>query len=72
VVGSGIDYKLRENVSLGVEALYYSFEDHGILNGANPAGEPVLVNADLDRDFFTVRARLTYHFGGDRYSEPLK
>jgi outer membrane immunogenic protein len=28
VVGGGIDYKLRENVSIGLEALYYSIEDN--------------------------------------------
>ena len=55
VAGGGVEYKLRENVSVGVEGLYYSFDDNN--------------NSD-DFNFWTVRARLTYHFG-DRF-EPLK
>jgi outer membrane immunogenic protein len=52
--GLGIEHKLRENVSLGLEGLYYDFDED---------------NFD-DADFWTVRARLTYHFG-DR-GEALK
>jgi len=48
VVGGGIEHKLRENVSFGVEGLYYSFDDE---------------NND-DADFWAARARLTYHFNG--------
>jgi outer membrane immunogenic protein len=55
VAGGGIEYKLRENVSVGVEGLYYNFEDND--------------NSD-DFNFWTVRARLTYHFGD--HFEPLK
>lgn len=54
VAGAGIDYKLRENVSLGLEGLYHSFEDDASLGA---------LDADLERNFFTVRARLNYHFG---------
>jgi outer membrane immunogenic protein len=61
--GGGIEHKLRDNWSIGVEALYYAFEDDA------SAGD---LTADLDRDFYTVKAKLSYHFGGDRYSEPLK
>jgi outer membrane immunogenic protein len=63
VAGGGIEHKFRENWSLGLEGLYYAFEDDTTFEG---------VDMDYDRDFFTVKARLSYHFGGDRYSEPLK
>jgi outer membrane immunogenic protein len=58
VAGAGVEHKFRDNLSFGVEGLYYSFEDE--FNGV-----------DLERDFFTVQARLTYHLG-DRHSDPLK
>jgi outer membrane immunogenic protein len=57
VVGGGIEHKLRDSVSVGLEGLYYAFDDDD-----NLAGD--------DLDFWTLRARLTYHMGG--YSEPLK
>jgi outer membrane immunogenic protein len=59
VVGGGLEHKIRENVSIGVEGLYYSFdgEDFGLDNE--------------DVDSFTIRARLTYHLGGG-YSDALK
>jgi outer membrane immunogenic protein len=46
VVGGGLEYKLRDNWSIGGEALYYGFED----------------TVD-DPEFWTARARLTYHLG---------
>ena len=49
VAGLGLEHKLRENVSIGAEALYYGFE-----------GE----DTDDDNNFWTARARLTYHFNG--------
>jgi len=57
VVGGGIEHKLRENVSLGLESLYYNFEDDS--------------EASDNADFYTVRARLTYHFTDPR-GEALK
>jgi outer membrane immunogenic protein len=48
VAGLGIEHKLRENVSFGVEGLYYDFEE----------------DFDDDASFWAARARLTYHFGG--------
>jgi outer membrane immunogenic protein len=51
VAGLGLEHKLRENVSLGLEGLYYNFGDDNRLGGDT-------------FDFWTVRARLTYHFGG--------
>lgn len=58
VAGVGIEHKLRQNVSIGVEGLYYNFGDE--VDG---------VKFDEDVDNWTVRARLTYHFGGDYGSE---
>ena len=63
VVGGGVDYKIRPNMSFGVEGLYYAFDDD-----ANDG----IDRLSYDRDFWAVRARLSYHFGGDRYGEPLK
>jgi outer membrane immunogenic protein len=59
VVGGGLEHKIRDNVSVGVEGLYYSFdgEDLGL--------------ADEDVDSYTIRARLTYHLGGG-YRDSLK
>ncbi len=53
--GLGVEHKLRENVSLGLETLYYNFEEETDVEEA---------------DFWTVRARLTYHLGGSH--EALK
>jgi outer membrane immunogenic protein len=58
VAGLGVEHKLRQNVSVGLEGLYYSFDEDD--NGGD----------DEDFDFWTVRARLTYHLGEHR--EPLK
>lgn len=52
VAGLGIEHKLRENVSIGAEALYYGFENDDF--GSD------------DSNFWTARARLTYHFNGGR------
>jgi outer membrane immunogenic protein len=57
VAGLGLEHKLRENVSIGLEGLYYAFDDVGPLE-------------DEEVNFWTVRARLTYHFGGSY--EPLR
>jgi outer membrane immunogenic protein len=51
VAGLGVEHKIRDNVSFGVEGLYYDFEG---------------VDSD-DAQFWAARARLTYHFGGSRY-----
>jgi outer membrane immunogenic protein len=55
VAGLGVEHKLRQNVSVGLEGLYYNFDDDDVVE---------------DLDFWTVRARLTYHLGGHR--EELK
>lgn len=52
VAGLGFEHKLRQNVSFGLEGLYYGFE------GEDEVGD------DADANFWAARARLTYHFGG--------
>jgi len=49
VAGLGIERKIRDNISIGAEALYYGFD-------GEDTGE--------ENNFFAARARLTYHFGG--------
>lgn len=59
VAGLGIEHKLGERVSLGLEGVYYDLDDTEHLFHSE------------DNDFWTIRARLTYHMGG-RHAEPLK
>jgi outer membrane immunogenic protein len=60
VGGVGIEKMLRENVSLGLEGLYYALEtDDRIFR-------------DEDVDFFTLRARLTFHLSHDRHHDAMK
>ena len=57
VAGVGFEYKIRQNVSFGLEGLYYNFDngdDHLLENGFT-------FHQD-DADFWVVRARLNYHF----------
>ncbi|WP_088347034.1 MULTISPECIES: outer membrane beta-barrel protein [Rhodomicrobium] len=58
VVGLGVDHKIAQNVSVGLEGLYYNFGEQDF--------------SDEDQDFWSVRARLTYHLGGDAYQDALK
>lgn len=57
VIGGGAEYKLTNNLNLGVEALHYTFDDD------NPIGA---FRSD-DLDFTVVRGRLTYQFGGPTF-----
>lgn len=63
VVGAGLEHKFRNNFSLGLEGLYYDVSSDVEIDGESVG--------DVDRDFFTVRARLNYHFNSP-YAEPLK
>jgi len=58
VAGGGMETKVRGNLSLGLEALYYNFDEASV-GAVDDAVETV-----------TVRGRLTYHLNGGR--EPLK
>jgi outer membrane immunogenic protein len=60
VVGAGFDHKITDKVSIGLEGLYYSVDSEIANSGV-----------DLERDFWTVQARLNYHFGS-RHDEALK
>lgn len=57
VFGGGAEYKLTNNLNLGVEALHYSFNDDG----------PIDAITSDDLDFTVVRGRLTYQFGGPTF-----
>jgi outer membrane immunogenic protein len=59
VIGAGWERKIAENISFGVEGLYYNF------------GTDEDARVDAETDFFTVTARLNYHFNSG-YSDPLK
>lgn len=56
VAGLGVEYKLRQNVSIGLEGLYYNFGD-----GGDHEFDTFGFHQD-DADFWVVRARLNYHF----------
>jgi outer membrane immunogenic protein len=59
VAGGGVETKVRDNLSLGLEALYYNFEDASTGLGI-----------DDSVDALTVRGRLTIHMNS--IMEPLK
>lgn len=48
--GAGVEQKLGENISVGLQGTYYFF-----------SSKDDRVDLDLDRDFWTVQGRLTYH-----------
>ena len=58
VAGGGLERKLRDDLSIGLEGLYYSFD--------NAKFDAV----DDSTGMWTARGRLTYHFGTER--PPLK
>ena len=62
VIGTGTAVKLSNNVSLGMDGLYYFFDEGG--NGAiiEPATDEPIGGLNDDNEFFVVRARLTLHF----------
>lgn len=68
VAGLGVERKLRQNVSVGLEGLSYNLdnEDDIFYNGDND-----YFHTD-DENFWVVRTRLTYHFGDDVYETLLK
>jgi outer membrane immunogenic protein len=83
VVGGGVEYKLRSNWSVGMEGLYYRFGDESNKYSSGSyctdydygkcmKTKKYKFSEDDDNDFWTVRARLTYHFGEDHDSAPLK
>jgi outer membrane immunogenic protein len=72
VYGGGAEYKLHSNISVGVEALHYDFDESIAWSASAPAGPP-LGYQDFDTDFTVVRGRLSFHFDhADRVAAPLK
>lgn len=74
VVGGGVETKLTPNWSIGVEGLYYGFDEKNY-HAEDTLGKPCnfvnySVNANGIADVGVVRARLSYHVG--REYEPLK
>lgn len=67
VVGAGAEFKLAQNVSLGVEGLYYDFDSTRqsvtFIDIDPVTDELATFSRRDDRDFWQVRARLTYHVG---------
>jgi opacity protein-like surface antigen len=59
VAGLGVEYRVTDQIGLGVEGLYYLF------------GEDYLAVAE-DGDFFTLRARLTMHLDRGHETDSLK
>ncbi len=79
VVGGGVEYRLRSNWSLGVEGLYYRFADDRNEYASNfemgcsgICYTHYRISEEDDNDFWSVRARLTYHFGEEYAEAPLK
>ena len=64
VFGAGLERKLRDDLSIGFEGLYYAFDDHEHTDHCE--------HYTKDGDFWSVRARLTYHLVDNTYHEPLK
>jgi opacity protein-like surface antigen len=61
VVGGGLEYKLTQQVGLGVEGLYYAFDKGGL-------------GQSFDSDVFSVRGRLTFHLdkgGAGSYKDAI-
>ncbi|HKJ63470.1 MAG TPA: hypothetical protein VKA94_15985 [Hyphomicrobiales bacterium] len=72
VVGGGIERKLTPNVSVGLEGLYYFFDDAAF---SKEWVDKFCKKVDFedDNDLFVVRARLSYHLQRDEPSlEPYK
>jgi outer membrane immunogenic protein len=78
VVGGGVEYKLRPNWSVGLEGLYYGFNDDKDEYKVSEYGcwgfcsKHYKVTDEDDNDFWVVRARLSYHFQSEPEMEPLK
>lgn len=65
VVGAGVEYKLAANLSVGVEGLYYFFGDDSNSYSITEGDTAYRITEELDNDVWTVRARVSYHFGQD-------
>ena len=62
VLGIGTEVKLNDKLSLGLEGLYYFFDDDvGRLTIEHNGTQKTYT--DGDGGFYSVKARLTYRFG---------
>ena len=68
-VGTGVEFAVLKNLSLGLEYNYYDFgrETH---SATSALGLPLSI--DVDAQVHSVLARLNYRFGDDRRHGPLK
>jgi outer membrane immunogenic protein len=63
VVGGGVEKKITPNISFGVEGLYYNFDSEKTTHFLDKDWcKKYYAEMSHDEDFFTIRARLTYHF----------
>ncbi len=69
VVGGGIESKISDRVSFGVEALYYMFDGNDSQASIAENGNVTFAGAD-DNDAFVVRGRISFH--ADTTPAPLK
>ncbi len=65
VLGGGVETKLRHNLSVGVEGLYYGFE-----GSTFSSGHVDEVTAKGISEVAVVQGRVSYHFNHE--AEPLK
>jgi outer membrane immunogenic protein len=76
VVGGGLEYKIRQNWSVGMEGLYYGFGDDNNeykfseYGGCKGCSKKYKVSEEDDNDFWVVRARLSYHLQSEAEMEP--
>lgn len=71
VIGAGTDVKLSHSLSLGMEGMYYFFDDGGDGPTINASTGNSVDSLDDDTEFAAVRARLTFHFQSQP-TTPLK
>jgi len=72
VIGGGVDYALNTNWSVGLEGLYYMFDDHKSEATVTSGGDTFKVSHEEDGDMFVVRARVSYHLQSQSDVEPIK
>ncbi len=74
VLGAGAEFKLKPNLSFGVEGLYYGFDDIAsqvvFIDDDTDDDEFATFSQKVDPDFWVIRARLTYHLTSEH--QPLK
>jgi outer membrane immunogenic protein len=59
VIGAGVEMPVWRNMTIGLEALYYNFEEQ---SGTVSNGFGGTIHYSADADTFVIRGRLNYHF----------